>query len=110
MNEPSIPSPLNQFTPLERTAIGNLAGGDLIQRAFATASSASQPPHLQDNLRLIRPLVSEVGQRAMYYMYHLCDREHDKNNNTDEETDALTVGASVHGRFKVVKSPCTVHL
>ena len=83
---------------------------DHARRAFAVASSANQRSRLQDNLRLVRPLISEVGPRAMYFINHLLDPNFHKNENLDEEIDDLTVDADRHGSFIVVKTPCTIHL
>lgn len=107
-------------TAKERQAATTNGVANPVAQLFRSANSArtrarTQPKVLGD-LRPIRELINEVEERALYYVCNAHNLEHHETYKTqayedsDDESEAMTVHICLNGRFNVVKLPCTIHL
>ena len=105
-----------KFTTQERQAAGGNAIANPVARLFSSANSATNKPKALGDLRPVCELINEVEDRALYYVLNDPNPKHQETyknqayEDSDDDSEAMTVNISSTGRFNVVKLPCTIHL
>ena len=113
---PWFPSPFAETSIQERQAAGRNPLVDPVAKLFRSANSARKGPKVLGDLRPIREFIDEVGERALYYVSNAPNSEHHETyqkkayEDSDDDSEAMTVNICYAGRFNVVKLPCTIHL
>ena len=104
-----------KITNKERKAAGGNAFSP-VARLFSSANSATNRPKVLGDLRPVRELINEVEDRALYYVLNNPNSNHHETyknqayEESDDDSEAMTVNICYTGRFNVVKLPCTIHL
>ena len=103
-------------TTEERRAPGTNPVLNPVAQLFRSANSARRRPKVLGDLRPICELINEVEERALYYVPNAPNPKHHETyqeqayEDSDDDSEAMTVSICLAGRFNVVKLPCTIHL